>query len=168
MLNLLMYLAKRYEICDAWKYHSSEISRTFHNGNSYTQPVFNDFEFDNTVDWEVSFDFKTSSAYARIDANVDTNYGFVGSGMADNGIKAFFGDNISSDGKVHLANNPILNTYVPVSILKEGNKITLSIGDYSIDSTVSYWSNYNTVRLLFNQWSNNNITTVKNIIIKLL
>ena len=155
---------------DCYRYTPTEQSHTNTSGTN-TVPVFSDWSWDNTEDWECSYDMKLSHNSQRIDLippSESLNH-HIGIGKSDYDLNAIWIGKATS-GETRYTPQGLtvdIGSYNSFTIIKQGTTVTIKEGDTTVWSdTISWLSNYSTESLKYTHWGNNRTIYIKNVKIK--
>lgn len=157
-------LTKTYSIEDCYKYYTTEQSK----GYIIATPVFQDFDWDNTNNWQVEYDMKTTAVSTRLQIQNNRNaYSYFGIGSNGAGTtRIFIGDGSSGEISGHTYSSFSNNVYHSIKYVKNGNAISYYLDGSKLEDFTSNWlSNCSTMTLAWNNWGSGT-TYVKNIKIK--
>ena len=164
-------VSETYAVQDCYVYDTTEHNHTQSGSTATSTSILNNFTWDNTNNWEATFDLKVSANAQRIDIvpPTETRNHHLGIGKNGSGNGSIYVGKATSGENYTTFNGFNNHTYYPIVISKTGTSVTFKFdGDTISQSYDSSWlSNYNTETIMFTQWGSGTIY-IKNIKIKRL
>lgn len=166
-----MFVSETYAVQDCYVYDTTEHNHTQSGSTATSTSILNNFTWDNTSNWEATFDLKVSANAQRIDIvpPTETRNHHLGIGKNGSGSGSIYVGKATSGENYTTFNGFNNNTYYPIEISKTGTSVTFKFDGNTITQSYdsSWLSNYNTETIMFTQWGSGTIY-IKNIKIKRL